>query len=475
MGRKLTHEEFMQRVMEKNEHVKNGEIEILGMYDGNKKPIQCRCVTHDFIWHPKPNDLCSGVGCKKCGTERAHRSSKSTHEEFLNKVMKNNEQVRNGNVEILGTYTSRNKPIQCRCVIHDYIWSPLAYSLYENHGCPKCYQRKIETCKPKKTHDQFVKDLSVVNNSIVVVGVYSGVDVKIDFKCNSDHIFKASPGDVLQGRGCPYCAGKKVLVGYNDIHTTHPHIGALMANFDDGYKYSAHSGKKIDFKCPDCGYIQAKTISSVTNRGFTCQQCSDKISYPNRFGREVLSQLPINGFKAEWRPEWLKPYFYDNMFKILDKVYVLEMDGALGHGNETYKTHIQDVKGLERDNIKDELAQQHNVKVIRVDCKKSEFYYIMNNLLSSELSNLFDLSCINWELCDMNAQKNLVKESCNMYMNDNKSINEIAEILHLSTKTIRDYLKKGENFGWCDYSNYKYKRRRINNTKLMEGGIANGT
>ena len=465
MGKKLTNEEFIRRVTEKNEHVRNGEIEVLGEYEGSKDPIECRCIIHDHIWFPRPNDLCSGKGCKRCGAEQANQLNKSTHEDFFQKVIQNNEYVRNGIVEILGVYTSRNKPIQCKCTVHNYTWSPLAYSLYENHGCPKCGDKRTIVAH-QKTHEQFLQDLFVVNSNISVLEIYNGTSNKINFMCPNGHVFISRPNDVLHGKGCPYCSNKKVLIGYNDINTTHPSVGAMLADFNDGYKYTAHSHKKIDFKCPHCGFIQVKDIASVTDRGFICQKCSDGISYPNRIGREILGQLLMNKFEAEWHPEWLKPYSYDNMFKINSKTYVLEMDGALGHGNEVYKSHNKDVKGLERDRIKDMLAIEHNVNVIRIDCKKSDFNYIKNNVIDSELNNLFDLSSIDWELCDKNSQKNLVKESCNMYMNDNKSVKEIADILHLSTATIRRYLKKGEKFGWCNYSYSKYKSRS-NNTKLM--------
>ena len=35
------------------------------------------------------------------------------------------------------------------------------------------------------------------------------------------HSWKAAIKDRTQGTGCPYCANKKVLVGFNDLATTH--------------------------------------------------------------------------------------------------------------------------------------------------------------------------------------------------------------------------------------------------------------
>ena len=40
-------------------------------------------------------------------------------------------------------------------------------------------------------------------------------------KCIS---YIASVGSRIKGTGCPYCAGQKVLEGYNDLATTNPEL-----------------------------------------------------------------------------------------------------------------------------------------------------------------------------------------------------------------------------------------------------------
>lgn len=39
MGKKLTHEEFLKRLSQTNEHYINGELDIIGRYSGSDKPI----------------------------------------------------------------------------------------------------------------------------------------------------------------------------------------------------------------------------------------------------------------------------------------------------------------------------------------------------------------------------------------------------------------------------------------------------
>ena len=74
--------------------------------------------------------------------------------------------------------------------------------------------------------------------------------------------------------------------------------------------------------------------------------------------------------------------------------------------------------------------------------------YISNNICNSELKDIFDLSVIDWDLCDKKAQKSLVKESCDLYT-CGSSLLEIANALKISVSTVRQYIKRGIKFGWC--------------------------
>lgn len=106
----------------------------------------------------------------------------------------------------------------------------------------------------------------------------------------------------------------------------------------------------------------------------------------------------------------------------------------------------------QNDLLKDSLAKQNGIEVIRIDCRESDKYYIKNNLIKSELSEMFDLSNIDWEYCTEIACSNIMKNVCEYY-NNHKSmfISEIAKKFHIDSANIRIYLKKGANYGLCDY------------------------
>jgi hypothetical protein len=46
------------------------------------------------------------------------------------------------------------------------------------------------------------------------------------WRCAKDHSWQAGVNSRTAGNGCPYCSNQRVLAGYNDIATTHPHIAA---------------------------------------------------------------------------------------------------------------------------------------------------------------------------------------------------------------------------------------------------------
>lgn len=383
-------------------------------------------------------------------------SRKKTNEEFLKEVYEKNEYVRRREIEILSEYVDSQTKIKCRCVKHDYIYWVAPSSLLNHIGCRKCgHERTIAS--QKKSHEQFVAEVYNLDPTVTVLGHYITSWTPIEFMCSKGHIFIMKPIDFLNRRRCPYCSNRKVLVGYNDIATTRPDVASLMTNSEDSHKYTSGSSHNVNFTCPLCGKIQNKAIIEVSTRGFSCNSCSDFISFPNKFGRSFCNQLPIDGYDIEWQPEWAKPFFYDIHFAWNGISYIIEWDGEQ-HFKEREMFKLTLAERQQRDVIKTELASINNVHVIRIDCSKSKCEYIKNSILESELAIMFDLTNIDWELCDIYAQKNLVREACRLYEEHTKNYTDIAKILHIGESTVRQYIRKGIKFGWCSYDNDKFQK-----------------
>lgn len=509
MGRKrLTREEFLEKVFQKNKHYANSEFDIIGEYVNYHTPIECYCERHDLHWNPTPASLCDGWGCPACGTESTANHKRMTHEDFISRLLQNNKYYANGDFVINGIYTGSDKPIDCHCNIHNIDWSPMPTNLYKGCGCPNCGREsairkmsvankavldenknslgnKKKTSKGKEkssnknralkgkekpsnpksrllTHEKFLENLSkknkhYANGDFDVIGRYMGVYEPIECHCNIHNVdWSPLPINLGKGSGCHYCWGKRTVVGYNDMWTIRPDIAAMLQDPEDGYKYTAYSNRKTWFLCPDCKTPSLKTVVNVAFHNFGCQHCSDNVSYPNKFGRALLDQLPIDGYDYEYQPDWVKPYYYDNHFCYNGIEYILEMDGDF-HFKEQQVSRNTLEQVQARDRLKDALAFEHGIHMIRIECIKSEMEYIKSHILDSELNNVFDLSNIDWELCDQKAQKNILKEACKLYMSHSYTLKEIGKILQVHPSTVSNYLKKGTKFGWCDYISLKSK------------------
>ena len=284
------------------------------------------------------------------------------------------------------------------------------------------------------------------------------------YKClncgNEDTILEYQ---LKNGSGCNVCYNShtKTLKGYNDMWTTNPELAKLLVDPNDGYKYSEYSNQKIDWNCPICGTtIKNKPIDKINTRGLSCPKCGDGFSYPEKIMYQILQNLNIK-FEYQYKPDWCiyklnnknKTGRYDFYFELNNQKYIIEMDGGLGHGYNDNKMNGQSKEESKLiDDIKDRLANEHNIKVIRIDCKKSELEYIKKHIIDSELNNLFDLSNIDWLECEKFACSSLVKKICDLWNSGIHDSKKIRQITKLSKSTINKYLKKGTKIGWCNYN-----------------------
>lgn len=375
--------------------------------------------------------------------------NKLTMEEFMNRVLETNKHVRNGDIEILGDYNGMYERIEYICHKCNTIQSPVAASLVLGNGCKTCGKKQSGVTQ-RKSHQEFVDELKSINDKIIPIEQYVTRTTKITFMCELGHTWKATPGEVLSGSGCPYCSGHRLLVGFNDFATTNPWMLAYLANPDDGYRYTQGSNTRIDFKCPLCGSIQNRKICTVSYKGFHCERCGDGVSYPNKFGRAFFDQLPLKQYHTEYHPDWGRPYFYDIYFQLDDKEYIVEWDGEQ-HFEEKNSFGANSVNQKMIDEVKNKLAHDNNVCLIRVNCAESNCDYIRCNIENSELSMLFDLKQIDWTLCDQKAQKSLVKVACDLWNSGTNSFKELSKKMHLGDCAVRDYIHRGTRLGWCDY------------------------
>lgn len=315
----------------------------------------------------------------------------------------------------------------------------------------------------KDAQEQFIKKIAEIDDDIKVVGTYMGIKVPVKIQRKScGHEVYVRPLEIYSGYKCAYCTNKKVLKGYNDMATTAPWIIDYLADKEDAYKYTSGSRKKINFKCPDCGIISKKDICSVISRGYSCSFCSDGLSYPNKFSRALLKQLPVENVIYEYKPKWSYGKKYDNYFEYNGKQYILEMDGGF-HYKDTSISNVEDVRA--NDKLKDEMALEHGLIMIRINCNESEREHLIEYICDSLLGQLFNLNNVDWNACREFATSRLVKDVC-IYYEEHKlkeTDAEIAKHFNINERLVKSYRKMGQEIGWCSTSIDDLKVRQLLN------------
>lgn len=274
-------------------------------------------------------------------------------------------------------------------------------------------------------------------------------------KCGWTEGWMAESSLITNKVGCSCCNGKTIVPEINSIYAKAPWMVDLGVSEEDAKRYAPRSNKKVTIVCPDCGEIKTMALYSIYREKSIACICKDGATYPERLMMSVLRQLDIE-FKTQVSKatfDWIGDRKYD--FYLPDYNMIIETHG-LQHYEQTRRKGAKTLKEeQENDKYKHDIALENGIdKYIVIDCRFSELEWIKENVLSSNLANLFDLSKIDWSKCEKFALPNLIKEVCDYWKNkeDWQTVTNLTKVFNISEYTIRRYLKKGTEFGWCEYS-----------------------
>lgn len=437
----------------------------LGTIDLHTK-LECECLICGLKFN-KELIAIRKWGCARCNT-KYHNSRGLTQEEYSQKIYN----LYGDNITVLGEYRTNDIKLLHRCNIHNHEWETLPRTLLSGiNSCKFCSGRMRSNGKQRTLED--LKDkirLQYGDEYEVLDEEYIDGKHKMNFMHNPEggksHKVISYPGRILNKKsGCPVCAGSQISKGYNDIATTDPEIASWFLNKEETYIYAKSSNTKVDFKCPICGHIVHKLINQVSrDRNIRCPVCKDGISYPNKFIFNSLLQIKdkLDFLYREYKPNWCRfelknktrTGIYDIYLGINNKQYIIEMDGGFHekvHSKDKYNT-LEDIKYI--DSMKDKLAIEHNIEMIRIDCiyeNCDRYDYVLNNILNSRLSEILPLDLINFNEANIKSQKSLLIEACNLW-NKGYTAHDIMDELNINKCMIAPYLTAGKKYGLCDYT-----------------------
>lgn len=129
----------------------------------------------------------------------------------------------------------------------------------------------------------------------------AGSEQKLEWLCALGHIWTARVGSRVEGHNCPICSGHRVLSGFNDLATINPQLAAEAHGWDAS-TVTAHSGKKVDWKCKR-GHIWKAKVSDRSS-GTRCPVCTNRKVLPGF--NDLATTHPILAAQVyNWDPKTL--------------------------------------------------------------------------------------------------------------------------------------------------------------------------
>lgn len=187
------------------------------------------------------------------------------------------DQQRNGDLTAATVLRGSNTKIWWRCA-EGHAWeATVANRALLGSGCPYCSAKAVlpEHNDLATTHPALVKfwDPGVEQKQAHQVSAGNSA-VRIHLRCPAGHRFVRTPAKLVLRPFCPYCDGRAVAKGENDLMSTHPWVAAWWHPSKNGtlkpVDVKAGSEKRVWWLCPD-GHAFEQKIGYRTKQ--EKQQC----------------------------------------------------------------------------------------------------------------------------------------------------------------------------------------------------------
>ena len=155
---------------------------------------------------------------------------------------------------------------------------------HEHRKCPVCSNKKVVKGfnDLATTRPDLAKEWDYDKNILEPTEVFRGSVKKVWWKCPKCGLsYEMRISHRNQGNNCPYCSGKRVMPGYNDLESNFPEIAKEWNYEKNGdllpSQITTHSNKKVWWKCPK-GHPYLTTVNNRTgNKNNGCPVCSNKV------------------------------------------------------------------------------------------------------------------------------------------------------------------------------------------------------
>ena len=254
---------------------KNNGLTPADVMPNSNKKVWWKC-SEGHAWQAKIIERNRGNSCPYCSGRYAVKGENDL--QTVNpSLAKEWNYKKNSGLTPMDVLPNSNKKIWWKCS-KGHEWQAGIADRNRGRGCPYCSGRypikgenDLQTVNPTLAQEWNYEK----NSGLTPMDVLPNSNKKIWWKCSKGHEWQAGIADRNRGRGCPYCAGKKVLKGFNDLLTINPSL-AKEWNYEKNNgltpaDVTPNSHIKVWWKCSQ-GHEWQATIAH-RNRGSGCPVC----------------------------------------------------------------------------------------------------------------------------------------------------------------------------------------------------------
>ena len=260
---------------------RNGQLKPTDVTPGSSKKIWWQCEK-GHSWQAPPYSVKNGTSCPYC---------------FGRLAIPGETDLATVHPHLVKMWSPRNKllPTEVTAASHKKVWwicdkgheweAQIDTITVMGCGCPYCAGKRaipgetdLATLRPDLM-EQWDFEKNTLKPDTITIASHD----RVWWKCDLGHSWQAVVFSRTRenGSGCPYCTGRLVLPGFNDLATLKPKLADEWYQPLNGEltpdKVTLGSNKKVWWQCNDGHVWQAAIYSRTRQKGTGCPVCAGRV------------------------------------------------------------------------------------------------------------------------------------------------------------------------------------------------------
>lgn len=262
---------------------KNGDLRPEDLVAGSSRKVWWRCE-RGHQWQAMVKARVAGNGCPCCAGRRLSPGDNDLATQYPDLAAQWHP-TKNGRLTPRDVVAGSRRKVWWQCQAGHEWWASVTSRARAGAGCPFCMGKKV--IPGANDLSTLFPDLAAQwdqegNRGVDLGEISPYSNRRVWWRCGLGHRWRSAVSARARGSSCPYCTGRKVLAGFNDLETLHPQIAAQWHPTLNGgltpRMVTSGSHQKVWWICPEAHVWKAVVYSRTGPQKCGCPVCAGKVS-----------------------------------------------------------------------------------------------------------------------------------------------------------------------------------------------------